>query len=218
MAVKLRKRATTLLRVGLVAAIAVPALGIAVLLVLAYSPLGTYRMAPVKQPVEFDHRHHAGDDAIDCRYCHSTVETSATAGYPPTATCLACHAQIWNQSPLLGLVRQAYFEDRPIPWQRVHELPWYVYFDHSIHVNKGIGCVTCHGRVDLMPAISQVEPLTMAWCLDCHRNPVPHLRPIDHVADTSWEPPPGKAGDELRARLAKQYDVHPRIACTTCHR
>ncbi len=203
---------------GLVVAALVPVATIGTLMILVRSPLGTHRMAPEAQPIDFDHRHHAGDDAIDCRYCHSEVEKSATAGFPSTATCLRCHAQIWNRSKLLDPLRAAWFQDHPIPWQRVNELPEFVYFDHAIHVSKGIGCIECHGRVDLMGAVLQVAPLTMGWCLGCHRDPVKHLRPLDEITSMTWKAPDGAPGDALRTRLAKELDVHPRTSCTTCHR
>ncbi len=210
--------ATTLLRLSLFLALAIPAAVLTILLVLPVSPIGQYQGHPSLQPVQFDHRHHAGDEVIDCRYCHQTVETSSMAGYPSTGTCLNCHAQIWNQSDLLAPVRAAYFAGKSIPWVRVHRLPDYVYFDHQIHVNKGIGCVSCHGRVDLMPSIEQVAPLTMGWCLDCHRNPTPHLRPLSEITSMQWQAPPGPAGEALRRRLAHDLDVHPRTSCTACHR
>ncbi len=218
MSVRLRPRATTLLRLVLLAIPAVPLAALATLMVLVRSPLGTYRDSPLEQPIDFDHRHHVVDDGIDCRFCHSTVERSSTAGYPSTATCMRCHDQIWNRSALLDPVRAGYFQDRPIPWRRVHELPEFVYFDHSIHVNKGVGCAECHGRVDQMGAVMQVAPLTMAWCLDCHRNPVPHLRPLDQITSMTWAPPPAPQGAALQAALARQLDVKPRTSCTTCHR
>jgi hypothetical protein len=155
-----------------------------------------------------------GDDGIDCRYCHTTVETGPYAGVPSTGVCLNCHSQIWNKSPLLGEVRRAYFTNRPIPWVRVHRVPDFVYFNHSIHVNKGVGCVTCHGRVDQMPAIQQVMPLTMGWCIDCHRSPEQHLRPADQITSMTWvsnNPHEGQA-------LAEKYNVHSRTSCSTCHR
>lgn len=218
MSVRLRRRATTALRLLLVAVPGTALASLVSLFIVVRSPLGTFRQAPLLQPIQFDHRHHVGDDAIDCRYCHTTVEKSSTAGYPSTATCMRCHEQIWNRSGILAPLRAAHAEDRPIPWTRVHELPWFVYFDHSIHVNKGIGCVECHGRVDRMAAVMQVAPLTMSWCLECHQNPVPHLRPPDEVTSMTWEAPPGAQGDALRARLARELDVHPRTDCVTCHR
>jgi hypothetical protein len=180
------------------------------------TPYGTGQQEQVAQPVQFDHRHHVQDDLIDCRYCHTTVESAPSAGIPSTELCLGCHAQVWNKSPLLDLVRASYYANEPIPWVRVHRLPDFVYFNHAVHVNKGVGCVECHGRVDLMPAIQQDQPLTMGWCMDCHRNPFPRLRPLDQVTSTTWQP----EGDpeELGRELAKQNNVRSRTDCYTCHR
>ncbi|HZH13573.1 MAG TPA: cytochrome c3 family protein [Archangium sp.] len=208
-------RANTVVRAVAAGLLATPALGAVGLWAYARSPLAQNMRQPIAQPVQFDHRHHAGDEAIDCRYCHSTVEVSSSAGYPSQATCMGCHAQIWNQSPLLEPVRQFYFADRPIPWSRVHDLPDFVYFNHAIHVSKGVGCVTCHGRVDLMPSVQQAQPLSMGWCLDCHRNPVPNLRPREAITAMRWQPRPGDPSPE---ELARRYDVQPRTNCTTCHR
>jgi hypothetical protein len=194
--------------------LATPAVAIAALLVWVRTPFVTGQFTPVEQPVQFDHRHHVGDEGIDCRYCHATVESSPYAGVPGTAVCMNCHSQVWNKSPLLAYVREQYFTDRPIPWTRVHNLPDYVYFNHSIHVNKGVGCATCHGRVDTMAAVQQVAPLSMAWCLECHRDPSKYLRPLEEITSMSWEP---TSPDEGRA-LAERYDVHARVSCTTCHR
>ena len=156
------------------------------------------------------------DDLIDCRYCHSSVEKAASAGIPPTELCLNCHAQVWNKSPLLDVVRASWFQNQPIVWTRVHNLPDFVYFNHAIHVSKGVGCVECHGRVDRMPVIQQVAPLTMGWCLDCHRNPAPRLRPVEEITNMDWKP----EGDPvaLGQELVKKYDVKPRVTCYTCHR
>jgi len=180
------------------------------------SPIFTGQDGPTEQPVQFDHRHHVADDGIDCRYCHDTVDKSFTAGIPPTAVCMNCHSQIWNRSPFLDPVRASYFENKPIPWKRVHFLPDFVYFNHAIHVNKGVGCVTCHGRVDRMALVMQQAPLTMDWCLDCHRDPGPNLRPKELITNMTWQP----EGDRLALakQLIAQYDVHPRTSCTTCHR
>jgi cytochrome c7-like protein len=180
------------------------------------TPYGTSQQEQVAQPVQFDHRHHVRDDLIDCKYCHSSVDRAPSAGIPPTELCLNCHSQVWNKSALLDLVRASWFQDRPVPWIRVHKLPDFVYFNHAIHVNKGIGCVTCHGRVDQMAAVEQVQPLTMGWCLDCHRDPVPYIRPKDQVTNMEWVP----EGDPvaLGRELARKYDVKTRTNCTTCHR
>jgi hypothetical protein len=196
--------------------LATPALGLAALMLYVRTPLNTGQNHPVEQPIEFDHRHHVADVGIDCRYCHQSVEDSSSAGLPATSVCMNCHSQVWNKSPLLQVVRQKYFTDQPIPWNRVHNLPDFVYFNHSIHVNKGVGCVTCHGRVDQMAAVQQAEPLTMGWCLDCHRDPSAFLRPREQITNMAWLPP--KDAATLGKQLATQYDVHSRTSCTTCHR
>ncbi len=199
--------------------LAVPAIAIGGLLAYVRSPHVTNQAHPVEQPIEFDHRHHAGDEQIDCRYCHWTVEKSPSAGIPSTTVCMSCHAQVWNKSPYLTEVRKAFFADQPIPWVRVHNLPDFVYFNHSIHVGKGVGCATCHGRVDQMGAIEQAAPLTMSWCLDCHRNPGPNLRPPEFITSMTWAPPTEKAeASALAEKLTKEYDVHSRTSCSTCHR
>jgi hypothetical protein len=208
----------TVSRLSAAALLAIPAIAIGGLMAYVRSPLVTNQFNPVEQPIEFDHRHHAGDEQIDCRYCHWTVENSPSAGIPSTTVCVSCHAQVWNKSPYLNEVRKAFFTDQPIPWVRVHNLPDFVYFNHSIHVNKGVGCVTCHGRVDEMGAVYQQAPLTMAWCLDCHRNPEPNLRPAEAITSMTWQPPEGVDPVEYGKTLAAQYDVHSRTSCTTCHR
>jgi hypothetical protein len=190
------------------------------------TPLGTNQFEPVTQPIEFDHRHHVSDDGIDCRYCHSTVETSSSAGFPAVAVCMNCHAQVWNQSPYLDFVRNAYFSGQPIVWKKVHRLPDYVYFNHSIHVAKGVGCVTCHGRVDQMAEINQHAPLTMGWCLDCHRDPQPNLRPHkfitsmkEHVEGQGEIPAMhSESGQPTSQSPMTMNDVHSRTSCSTCHR
>ncbi len=171
----------------------------------------------VKQPVPFSHDHHVAGIGIDCRYCHTSVESSSFAGMPPTATCMNCHSQIWSQSPLLEPVRESFRTGTPISWTRVHNLPDYVYFDHSIHIAKGIGCVSCHGRVDKMPLLYQGASLKMEFCLDCHRNPEPHLRPQEAIWDLGWEPAPAAAG-EREHTLAAEYHVQSKINCSVCHR
>ncbi len=193
-----------------------PVAGLTALMLMARSPLGTATFEPEPQPVQFDHRHHAGDEGIDCRYCHDGAWKSAYAGVPPTSRCMGCHAQIWNDSALLAPVRESYLADRPIPWRRIHRLPDFVFFHHAIHVHKGVGCVSCHGRVDQMARVEKVSPLSMGWCLDCHRDPAPHLRPLEHITDMTWRPP----GDarEVGRRIARELDVAPRTECITCHR
>lgn len=186
------------------------------LMIWARVPAGTGQANEIVQPVQFDHRHHVVDDGIDCRYCHTSVDRAPSAGIPSTALCMNCHSQIWNKAPRLEPVRASYFTGQPIPWERVHRLPDFVYFNHAIHVNKGVGCETCHGRVDQMPAITQVAPLTMSWCIDCHRNPGPNLRPLDQITTMGWKPEGDPAA--LAKDLMKRLDVHSRTSCTTCHR
>ncbi|OFX22742.1 MAG: cytochrome C [Anaeromyxobacter sp. RBG_16_69_14] len=185
-------------------------------MVWARVPAGTGQQEQLLQPVQFDHRHHIVDDGIDCRYCHTSVDRGPSAGIPSTALCMNCHAQIWSKSPRLEPVRASYFTGQPTPWVRVNRLPDFVYFNHAIHVNKGVGCETCHGRVDQMPSIEQTAPLTMSWCLECHRNPAPNLRPLDQITTMGWTP----QGDAsaLAQTLMKRHDVHTRTSCTTCHR
>src|SRR5213078_2883405 len=142
-----------------------------------------------QQPVQFSHKHHVGDDGIDCRYCHTSVETSAYAGIPPTTTCMNCHKQIWADSPYLEPVRESWRTGKPIKWTRVHDLPDFAYFNHSIHINKGVGCTTCHGQVDRMPLMWQEQSLQMEWCIDCHRHPEQYVRPRSAVFRTDYVPP-----------------------------
>jgi hypothetical protein len=177
------RRADRLLRaalaLGALLLVGVPTLVFA----LVRSPLITNQFDPIEQPVAFDHRHHVQDDGIDCRYCHDTVERSPAAGVPSTSVCMGCHGQVWNQSPQLELVRRSYFENRPIRWNRVHRLPDYAYFNHAIHVKKGVACETCHGHVEDMAAVYQVAPLTMGFCVDCHRAPgIEHVRHLEHCS------------------------------------
>src|SRR4249919_3578548 len=140
------------------------------------------------QPIQFSHKHHVGDDGIDCRYCHTSVETSASAGMPSTEVCMSCHKQIWADSPYLEPVRASFKTRKPLEWVRVHDLPDFAYFNHSIHVNKGVGCSTCHGRVDQMPIAYQASTLQMEWCLACHRAPERFVRPKEKIFDMAWRP------------------------------
>ncbi|MBI5549198.1 MAG: cytochrome c3 family protein [Deltaproteobacteria bacterium] len=211
-----KPRANTIMRVVFVAVLLAPVALVTGLLLYARSPFFTNQGFQVLQPVQLDHRHHAADDGIDCRYCHDSVTVSPSAGIPSTETCMGCHSQIWNTSPLLEPVRRSYFEGGPIRWQRVHQVPDFVYFNHAIHVGKGIGCISCHGRVDQMPVVEQVATLAMEWCLACHRDPVPQLRPPETIASMSWSPPPNV--DVLRRELAERYGVRNLTDCYTCHR
>ncbi len=180
------------------------------------TPWITEQGVPIAQPVPFDHRHHVVDDGLDCRYCHTSVERSASAGLPAASVCMNCHSQIWNSSPLLEPVRASFFSGQPITWRRVHDLPDFVYFDHSIHVNKGVGCVSCHGRIDQMPQVAKHAPLTMGWCLECHRNPEPNLRPREEITSMDWQAP--SSAPQLGAELAHRYGVQHFTNCSTCHR
>jgi hypothetical protein len=169
-----------------------------------------------EQPVPFSHRHHAGELGIDCRYCHTSVERSSRASLPATQVCMNCHSQIWTDSPTLAPVRASYASDESIEWIKVHDLPDFVYFDHSAHVNKGVACRTCHGRIDQMNLVWKEHSLQMEWCLGCHRNPGPNLTPREHVFDMTWSY--DGDGADLAARLVAEYEVDPRLDCSTCHR
>ena len=183
----------------------------------------------IDQPVPFSHQHHAGQLGIDCRYCHDTVEKSAFAGIPPTKTCMNCHQQMWAGSEMLGAVRESYRIDAPIPWERVHNLPNYVYFDHSIHVAKGVGCVSCHGQVDEMPLTFQDQSLLMEWCIKCHRDPESALRPKEQVFSMAWKPEhminPATGKPYTQRELGKELREKHRVrdaltltSCSICHR
>src|SRR5438552_4447523 len=180
------------------------------------SPYVTQAGIAREQPVPFSHQHHVGGMGVDCRYCHTTVETSATAGLPPTKTCMNCHSQIWSQSPTLEPVRASFRSGRSIEWTRVHDLPDFAYFNHSAHVNKGVGCTTCHGPVDRMPLMWQYASLQMEWCLDCHRNPEQYVRPRNAVFRVDYVPPPDQI--ELGKRLVAEYQIQKLTSCSTCHR
>ncbi len=180
------------------------------------SPYVTQADVVREQPVPFSHEHHVGGLGIDCRYCHTSVEDSRFAGIPPTKTCMNCHSQIFAQAPFLEPVRASFRTNTPLEWTRVHDLPDFAYFDHSIHVNKGVGCTTCHGPVDRMPLMYQEKSLQMEWCLDCHRNPEQYVRPKDAVFRVDYIPPPDQA--ELGKRLVAEYQIQKLTSCSTCHR
>lgn len=171
------------------------------------------------QPVAYSHKLHAGDLGIDCRYCHTGVESGTVARIPPTQTCMNCHRQVRKDSPKLLPVRESWAANTPIAWKRIHKTPDYAYFDHSAHINGGVGCESCHGRVDLMPEVAQAESLSMAWCLDCHRAPEHHLRPKDKITQMGY----AEAMDDeqqlvVGTRLKTEYDVQPPVHCSGCHR
>jgi hypothetical protein len=173
----------------------------------------------LKQPVPFSHQHHVAGLGIDCRYCHTSVEQSSFAGIPATEVCMNCHKQIWTNAELLEPVRSSYANNEPIEWNRVHDLPDYVYFNHSVHIAKGIGCASCHGQVDRMPLMYQEASLQMDWCLDCHRDPGKHVRPREEVFNLNWQPPADPAeAKALQAKLVTEYNVQSLTSCSTCHR
>ena len=168
------------------------------------------------QPVPFSHKHHVGDAGVDCRYCHTTVEGASFAGIPSTKICMNCHSQIWSESPALEPVRESFRTGQSIEWTRVHNLPRFVYFDHSIHVKKGVGCTTCHGQVDRMPLMWIENSLYMEWCLECHREPERFVRPRQFVFSVSWQPPPDQA--KLGRQLMEEYKIERLTSCSVCHR
>ena len=180
------------------------------------SPYVTRAYEARQQPIQFSHERHVAGNGIDCRYCHTSVERSAPAGIPPTKTCMNCHAQIHSSSPYLEPVRASYANDTSIQWVKVHDLPDFVYFNHSIHVNKGVGCTTCHGRVDQMPLMWTVNTLQMEWCLDCHRTPEKYLRPRSAVFKVDYQSPADQLA--LGSRLVTDYQVKKLTSCSTCHR
>jgi hypothetical protein len=212
-----RPYADTVARVLLVAVVVVPFVAIGVAYWVSASEFVTGRSITSDQPVPFSHEHHVGALGLDCRYCHTGVETSAVAGIPPTHTCMTCHSELYTQTAMLAPVRESLAENRPIHWNKVNRLPDYVYFDHSIHIAKGIGCTTCHGPVATMPLIRQAAPLTMGWCLNCHRDPKPYLRPAAGVFDPDWQFPSDQV--EQGAVLAHQYLDNKHLTdCSVCHR
>lgn len=183
---------------------------------LGRSPYVTRAFEARQQPIQFSHERHVAGNGLDCRYCHTSVETSAVAGIPPTKTCMNCHAQILSNSPYLAPVRASYANDESIRWVKVHDLPDFVYFDHSIHVAKGVGCTTCHGPVDKMPLMWTVKSLQMEWCLDCHRAPEKYVRPRNAVFTVDYQPPVDQLA--LGTRLVAEYRIRSLTSCSTCHR
>jgi hypothetical protein len=168
------------------------------------------------QPVPFSHKHHAGELGLDCRYCHTSVEVSSSAGMPPTQTCMTCHSQIWTNAAILEPVRASYRDSKPLSWTRVNAVPDFVYFNHSIHIAKGVGCTTCHGPIAEMNITWRENSLYMRWCLECHNAPEKYLRPRSEVFNPFYQAPSNQA--ELGLRLIKEYKVQKLTNCTTCHR
>jgi hypothetical protein len=200
-------------RLPAIVAVTVAVLGAAVTGLVWYygSPKHTQVGYAPRQPVPYSHRLHAGQLGIDCRYCHSNVERSAEAQIPPTQTCMNCHSLVRTDSARLAPVRESWATNRPIEWVRVHRLPEHAYFDHSVHLAAGVGCVSCHGRIDQMDVVRQDQPLSMSWCLDCHRDPTPHLRPRDQITNMEWRPNPGDPPRRARPVTPPQH-------CSGCHR
>lgn len=212
------KSANALSRVGFVLALLMPAVIVSAFIVGVRTPYQTAVGVVREQPVPFSHQHHAGNLRIDCRYCHHSVEESPFAGMPASEVCMTCHSQLWTNADMLAPVRESLAFNEALRWRRINDLPDYVYFDHSIHVHKGIGCESCHGRVDQMPLSYAVRPFFMEFCLDCHRNPSLHLRPLDQITTMGWQAPTGQ--EALGSALLEQYhiNVSQLTDCSICHR
>jgi hypothetical protein len=211
-----QRSANTLSKVSLFGVLALVGSLILLAMMLGRSSYATREDEVVQQPVQFSHLHHVLDDGIDCRYCHTSVETSAFAGIPPTKTCMNCHSQIFNTAPILEPIRASFRDNAPLRWIRVHDLPDFVYFNHSIHVKKGVGCETCHGRVDEMPLMRQENSLQMEWCLDCHRAPERYVRPRNEITTMGYVPPVPQS--VLGPQLVKEYGINSLTSCSVCHR
>lgn len=205
--------ANTIARATLVALVVALVAAPACPMLWARTAYATGAKEPRSQPLLFDHRHHVRDDGIDCLYCHDGADKGPSAGVPSIDRCMGCHQQIWSDAPILRLLRRAAFDGARLSWTRVHALPAHVFFDHSAHVRRGVGCATCHGRVDRMAQVWAVAPLTMGWCLDCHRDPDPWLRPLDRVTDQELAP------DRARGRAIRgALGIDPPTYCSGCHR
>ena len=211
-----RRSANTISKVSLFGALSLVASLLLLAIVLGRSSYVTRAQEYIEQPLQFSHQHHVLDDGIDCRYCHTSVETSSFAGIPPTKTCMNCHSQLFSAEPILEPVRASFRDNTPLHWTRVHDLPDFVYFNHSIHVKKGVGCETCHGRVDEMPLMEQEHSLQMEWCLGCHRNPEQFVRPRSEITTMGYRPP--RPQSELGPELVKEYGIQSLTSCSTCHR
>lgn len=168
-----------------------------------------------KQPVPYSHAVHVGELGMDCRYCHNTVEQASHAAIPPTQTCMNCHNNVRANSELLLPVRESIATGNAVEWVKIHDLPDYAYFNHSAHVQRGVSCVSCHGRIDRLDVVSQKESLSMGWCLDCHRNPEKHIRPVDKVYELDWQP---ENQIEQGLALIEKNNIKPSTDCSTCHR
>jgi len=187
-----------------------------IVIYLGFSPKATDVGYMPTQPVPYSHALHVGQLGMDCRYCHTGVEVAAAATIPPTQTCMNCHSKVRADSEKLIPVRESYATGMPVPWIRIHDLPDYVYFDHSAHVRRGVGCVSCHGRIDAMEVVFQDQSLSMGWCLECHRSPENHLRPVEFVTQLDWVPEEDQLA--LGTRLRETNNINPPTDCNTCHR
>ncbi len=218
MAQLFRPGANAVARTVMVAIVTGPVIAVLLTFALWESPYATYQYIARNQPVPFSHEHHVGRLGLDCRYCHTGVENAAFAGIPPTHTCMTCHSQIWTTAAVLQPVRDSLARHQPLHWARVNRVPDYVFFDHSIHVSKGIGCTTCHGPIASMPLTYRAEPLTMGWCLSCHRHPEQFVRPQNAIFDPEWRPPADQATDG--PKLVRRYLIKTQGLedCSRCHR
>ncbi len=211
-----RRSTNTIAKVSIFGALFFVAAFVGLLYAVNGSPWVTQAHVAREQPIQFSHERHVAGNGLDCRYCHTSVEDSAFAGIPPTKTCMNCHSQIFANSPFLEPVRASFRTGSSIEWTRVNDLPDFVYFNHSIHIHKGIGCTTCHGPVDRMPLMRQEASLQMEWCLDCHRRPERYVRPREAVFRVDYVPPANQA--ELGQRLVAEYQIQKLTTCSTCHR
>lgn len=180
----------------------------------SYSRIG---YAPI-QPVAFDHSLHVGQLGMDCRYCHTYVDQSEHSNIPATSTCMNCHSQVKSDDPLLAMVRESYQTGEPIPWVKIHKTPDYVFFNHAVHVNRGISCVECHGQVNEMEVVYQAKSHSMGFCLECHRNPEKHVRPLDKVYDLTWKAESKEAQIEMGTKFVHDWKIMPPQSCSGCHR
>jgi hypothetical protein len=211
-----QRSANTLSKVSLFGVLSLAAGGILLAMVIGRSSYVTRAHEYIDQPIQFSHLHHVLDDGIDCRYCHTSVETSSFAGIPPTKTCMNCHSQLFATEPILEPVRASFRNDTPLRWTRVHDLPDFVYFNHSIHVKQGVGCETCHGRVDQMPLMLQENSLQMSWCIQCHRAPENYVRPRSEITTMGYKPSAPQS--VVGSQLVKEYGIKTSTDCSTCHR
>lgn len=213
----------TISRATIFGAVFIGALAVWLASAIVRSPYATNAGVILEQPIPFSHKHHVAECGIDCRYCHTSVEDSSFAGIPPTETCMNCHSQLWADSPLLAPVRESYREGTPIAWNRVNDLPDYAYFDHSIHISKGVACITCHGDVDTMPLMWREATLHMEWCLNCHRQPEKYVGSRDEVFATRSTVPLGASASATGESLVQEdwiqkYHIQSKTDCSVCHR